>query len=187
MGREELALALKQRGEAEAKKIWQQAEAEAARYRSEKEEAVQRCCLDSDRESERNSFRECQKIAWQVNGELRAMRLSALRDLDRRLWALALDELARLDPERRQQCLDELTAEIPAGDWDRVVCHPGDRAALKKIFSDCRVEGDESVAGGLMVETAGRQVRIDNSLARRLKSLWPELTGTMLADLEGES
>ena len=115
---------------------------------------------------------------------MRNLRLQALQELDRRLWQLALSELAELDPQLRQQCLDALAAEIPPDEWQQVTVHHDDVPAVKKIFPADRIKTDAAIGGGLMVSSDNGDIRVDNSLRKRLEKSWPELSGRMLAELE---
>lgn len=187
MGRQELALALKQRGEAEGQKIWQQVEAEAEQYRSGKQQEVARMNRACDLECAQNSSLECLQLEWRVAKKTRQLRLTALHALDRRIWLLAKDELSRLDPELRQQALSRFAEEIPGGAWCRVWAAPDDVGMVQALFPDCQIDADATLAGGLVVASEDGKIRIDNSLTKRLETLWPELVGQILADLESRS
>ncbi len=184
MGRKELALALQQKGEAEAKTIWQQAEAEAARYRQQRQQEVARQSTDSGRQADRSALQVCRQVDWRVTKKVRALRLQALRALDRRLWQISGAALRRLEPQLRQQCLAGLRAELPASDWQDVTVHAEDAASAKKLFPDARIETDDGCGGGLIVAAKAGAIRIDNTLRKRLENYWPVMVGRILAELE---
>jgi vacuolar-type H+-ATPase subunit E/Vma4 len=184
MGREELAIALQQKGEAQVKAIRQQAEDEAERYRLQCQREVESQAHRCDREADQSAQQECQQVDWLVAKKVRNLRLLALQELGHRLWQLALTELDRLDPQVRRQCLDQLAAELPIDNWHRVTVHPDDAPAAKKLFPGRVIETDVAIGGGLTVSTETGDICIDNSLLRRLGKLWPELSGRILAELE---
>jgi len=184
MGREELAIALQQKGEAQVKALRQQAEDEAERYRLQCQLEVVSQGHRCDREADQSAQQECRQVDWLVVKKVRNLRLQALQELDHRLWQLALTELGRLDSQERRQCLDQLAAELPADSWYRVTVHPDDAPAAKKLFPGVIIETDVAIAGGLTVSTENGDICIDNSLLRRLEKLWPELSGRTLAELE---
>lgn len=184
MGRAELALALRLKGEAEIKAIRQQVEAEAERYRQQRQQEVSRQGDVCELQADQSTRQECRQVDWQVAKHLRSLRLKALQELDRRLWHLLKDEIANLDVLLRRSLLDKLAAEIPKGAWQRVVVHPDDETAAKGIFPDRKIETDMNLGAGLVVETEDGNVRIDNSLLRRLEQIWPELCSQILSGLE---
>lgn len=184
MGREELAIALQQKGEAQVKAIRQQVEDEAERYRRQCQREVVSQGHRCDREADQSARQACRQVDWLVAKKVRNLRLQALQELDRRLWQLALAEFDRLDPQLRQQCLEKLAAELPTNGWQQVTVHSDDAPAAKKLFPGVAIETDAAIGGGLMVRTENGDIRIDNSLLRRLEKLWPELSGRTLAELE---
>jgi vacuolar-type H+-ATPase subunit E/Vma4 len=187
MGREELAAALKQKGEAEVKAIRQAAEAEVERYRQQRWQEVERQGQICDREADWSARQECRQVDWRVAKKVRNLRLQALLALDRRLWQQLLDEIARLKPVARKRLFKELAAELPVLEWESVTVHPDDAGHSKKHFPDCRIETDSTVGAGLIVETEDGNIRIDNSLRQRLHKQWQKLCGEALARIEEQA
>lgn len=184
MGREELAVALKAKGEAEAKAIRQQAEAEVERYRLQRGQEVERQGRICDRDADWTARQECRLVDWRVTKRLRSLRLQALHELDARLWRLLLDEVDRLKPVDRQRLLGELARELPERPWTAVMVHPDDTDQARILFPGSKVIADRTLGGGLVVADQDDDVRIDNSLRCRLGKQWPLICGAALAELE---
>ncbi|PLX79614.1 MAG: hypothetical protein C0615_02210 [Desulfuromonas sp.] len=185
MGREELARALRQKGEQEIESLRKKAESEVEDYRRQREQETARQVLTCDREAEHCAEQECRQLAWRTLKRTRKIRLRALKEIDLRLRQLARDELTRLDAKSRADSFVASLQQIPQGDWQQVTVHPDDRAAANKDFPNCRIMTDEAVIGGVVVESADAKVRVDSSLAGRLEKIWPELSGRIIVELEG--
>ncbi len=184
MGRAELTLALKQKGESEARAIWTQAEAEAERYRQQKEQEAAGKRQHCSRQAEESSLEECRHVEWRVAKRVRRIRLQALQEIALRLEEIARAELPEFVAERRALLLSEAAASLPAAEWAQVTVHPHDVPQARKLFPGKRIATDDAITAGLIVATEAEAVRVDDSLLRRLERIWPELVGRMLAELE---
>lgn len=187
MGREELAAALKERGEAEVRAIRQQVEAEVERYRLQRDQEVVHQGQKCDREAARTARQECRQVDWRVAKRLRSLRLQALQELDRRLWRLMLDEIDHLAPGDRQRLFAALAGELPERSWETVTVHPDDVVHAERLYPACQVLADRTVGAGLIVETDGGDIRVDNSLRCRLQKEWPGHCSAVLTELEREA
>lgn len=186
MGRDELVRALEEKGRAEIEEVRCQVEAEADRYRADKEKEIDRQRHRCREQAADSAGQECRQVIWRVDRLMRSFELQARYELERRLQAVARDELDRLEPGLRRRCLERLGKEIPVGDWERVAVHPDDVEAAERLFSDCRVEDDDRIAGGLAIATGDGKIEINNTLNRRLEALWPEMGCRILKELEGD-
>lgn len=184
MGREELTRALKEKGAAQIESIWQKAREDAEDYRRERKGEVERQSRRCDREAAQSVLQDCRQVDWRVAKSLRRMRLQSQSGLDQKLRRLAGEELAKLDRTTRHRVLGERAAEIPAADWRRVIVHPDDAETVRQYFGHCLVETDRAVGGGLVIETASNELRLDNSLRCRLAMQWPQLCGRIFRELD---
>jgi vacuolar-type H+-ATPase subunit E/Vma4 len=117
--------------------------------------------------------------------DARRIRAAAKAALARRLYELAMSTLRDFRSTRYAELFAALAADLPAGSWQRVVVHPADEALARRHFPDAHIECDAEVDAGLIVETADRRVRVDNTLRTRLDAAWPDLLPAVMKDVHG--
>ncbi|MBW2476369.1 MAG: hypothetical protein JRE63_03480 [Deltaproteobacteria bacterium] len=76
-----------------------------------------------------------------------------------------------------------LHRELPQLPWTTVWVCAADEALAAAAFPDAQVIVEDALAGGLAVATKAGQIKIDNSLACRLKRAWPDLLPRLAKEL----
>ena len=103
-----------------------------------------------------------------------------------RLYRLARGALPKLGREGGAGLFEALAAELFNCRWETVRVNPADEELARLAFPDARIEGDDSLSGGLEASAEGGRVRVDNTLEKRLERAWPELLPVMLDAVERE-
>jgi vacuolar-type H+-ATPase subunit E/Vma4 len=181
MGEHELQEALRVRTQEQIRLVWQTAEAAVTTRRAEVGEH-QRAVLESmAQELATAAAGERRKVLAAAERKLRQQRLATVATLESRLHALAVQLLPGLGMAEDRRLWQALAGELPAAAWQHVRVHPEDLGQARQAFPAAVVEGDATLAGGLVATTADGRIVLDNSLAGRLQLAWSELLTPLLA------
>jgi hypothetical protein len=181
MGEHELQEALRARTEEQIQLLWQAAETAVATRRAEVGEQ-QRSVLEAmARELATAAAGERRRLLATAERGLRQQRLAALAALEVRLHTLAGQLLPALGRGKDRRQWLALAGELPTAAWQRIRVHPDDLDQARQTFPAAAVEGDATLAGGLVAITADGRIVLDNSLAGRLRLAWPELLTPLIA------
>lgn len=180
MGQEELKRALVREAEERIRGLWSGAEAEIAELRDALAERNHLADSESARKREK-ALATLRAESQQRSTEIRRRAcLEAEARLLERLQGLARELLPALVAEQRGRWFAALAEELPDHAWQDVRVHPDDRQQAEKLFLKAVVKADDDIAGGLIVHGEAGRVRVDNSLAKRLERLWPELISRLI-------
>lgn len=183
MAREELESVLRRQGDEQVRELWQQAEAEAARLRSESAAHQERAQQAAAARREGESAAQLERSISAARRQAQQARLAAELALAVRLKRLAVAMLAELGARGGAHLFGLLADEVPAYDWRTVAVHPRDRRLAAQRFKEAEICGDQRISGGLKVADREEQIQIINTLEKRLEHLWPEMLPEMLAEL----
>jgi vacuolar-type H+-ATPase subunit E/Vma4 len=181
MGEHELREALRNDAQARIRDVWQVAEAALAERRAVVARQVAALREEAQRRLAATVAEERRTLLAAATLAARQQQLAAEAGLLDRLKALALRLLPGLCGEDRRRLWLALANELPAADWERIVVHPDDLETARLTFPMTEIVAAVALAGGLVAETAGGRVVVDNSLAGRLKQGWPGLQTALLA------
>lgn len=138
---------------------------------------------------------QCRSAADQADGNVRRkMEVAARRraanlatraeqELNDRLYGMARRYLSEMFGENRAEIFTRLAREIPDGEWRTVTVHPNDESMAKDLFPQAEIISDDQMIGGLIASSAKGDVRVDNTLGKRLERLWPRLAPGIIRDL----
>ncbi|ALC14888.1 V-type ATP synthase subunit E [Desulfuromonas soudanensis] len=183
MSQRELLAALQQEGEARIAALWQEAEMEAEALRAENAgrlealETGMRAALEEEKEEARRP------ILAQAAATVQRLTLAAEERVAQRLRTLAEEHLPQLRTGPYAETFAALVAELPAAAWARVALHPDDREKGASSFPGALLRSDPAIAGGVEVETAGGEIRVVNTLDKRLERAWPELLPVLMKEV----
>jgi vacuolar-type H+-ATPase subunit E/Vma4 len=186
MSREKLKDSLISKSDARALDIWQKAELQLEQYRQEVDDRSAEQLRETQSQQKRQLEQKLDQLANRSAKRARRIRLFAEERFANRLWQLAIGQLVDLTSKQKADCLRQLAAELPELDWESITVHPIDRQQAVELFPDCHIDTDPDLIGGVLAVTADGAVRIDNSLLKRLKQLWPKLSGEVLDTLKAE-
>lgn len=183
MGQSELEAALRKGGDEKIREIWAAVEAEAAGLRRETADLLGR-----ERQAERARCEQqirALQTAKNTAAEQRVerCRLEAEAALALRLLSLAKGLLEEFALAGGRRLFLALVAEIPRYSWKLVRVNPRDRKACAGCFPEVEIAQTDKISAGLEVQDAAQQVRIINTLEKRLAHLWPELLPELMAEL----
>jgi V/A-type H+-transporting ATPase subunit E len=177
-------------GEEKVKAFWQEAEAEVQRYTVAEETALaeekRRCRMQREQallELGRSLMREVEEKVWQRQSLVEA-RLAG------RLHELATKELSWLREQCGSRLLTTLAGELPAAVvWEQVRVSEREVELARQLFPGAQVQGDRSIAAGLVAQSAHGKIMVVNTLEKRLERAWPQLLPEMLRALrrDGEN
>ncbi|MEY7848981.1 V-type ATP synthase subunit E [Natrarchaeobius sp. A-rgal3] len=173
--------------------IRDEARARAENIRSEgetrAEEIVDAAEADADEileSAEREVDREIEQLREQrlssAKLEAKQQRLEARRDVLGDVREAVEDELATLGDEREQltrELLDGASVEFEAGDDVSVYGREGDADLIASIledeaYADYEYAGSYDCLGGVVVESEGSRVRVNNTFDSVLEDVWED-------------
>ena len=183
MGQEELKRALVREAEERVRSLWSEAEAEIAELRDELAERNYRADTEAARKRQSDSAALQAESQQRITGFRRRACLEAESRLLERLQELARELLPSFVAQHREKWFAALVEELPEHAWQQVSVHPDDIPQAEKLFVDAELKADDGIVGGLIVKGAGGRVQVDNSLAKRLERLWPELISLLIGKI----
>jgi V/A-type H+-transporting ATPase subunit E len=160
--------------EAEAEEIVAEAERDAEEIRSEREAEVA-----STIEQEREQRLSSAKL------EAKQKRLEARRNVLGEVRAAAEEEIANIDGDDREELTRELlaaaTEEFGADDELAVHGHEDDEALIESLLDEAGLDGyfagEYDCLGGVVVESEGSRIRVNNTFDSILDDVWEENLG----------
>ncbi|MFB6125155.1 MAG: V-type ATP synthase subunit E [Halanaeroarchaeum sp.] len=156
--------------EAEAEEIVAEAEAEAEEIRAEKEREI-----EAEIEQEREQRLSSAKL------EAKQERLEARRSTLQEVREAVEAEIANLDRDTREELtrelLDAAAAEFEDVDAVEVSGRAEDEELLREILADYdgyEYAGTYDCLGGVVVESEGSRIRVNNTFDSVLESVWED-------------
>ena len=183
MGVSELKIALRQDGEACARKFWQQAEAAVEKRRKEISAELEHLRDETGRSLQAEEARLRNNLLLEARAKATGCRLHAEAAMELRLMEMAGRVLGEMIGHSRQQIWQALCRELPEYPWTNLRVHPEDLTIARQAFPAAAIECDEAIVGGLVAADAKGSIRIDNSLPRRLTRAWPDLLPSLMKAL----
>lgn len=180
MGESELKIALQREGDEQVRAFWQAAEEQVGKRRRELKAEQEQLRNEAERKLQAEISRRRNKLLAEAQTRAMASRLRAEAAIDDRLRGLAAQLLAELAEDNREDLWQALCAELPPAEWSRVIVSQTDRELASQYFPTAEIESDDRLAGGLIASNHGGTVRVDNSLACRLRRAWPDLLPQMI-------
>lgn len=183
MGHRELLIALRRKGEEQARSL----RAECSRNEVElRAAAAERLLLLKGEAGERRAA-ECaelrRRILAEAGHEASLVRQRAEHDLAMRLERLARECLPRLRDGGYPALLARLAAELPAGEWGEVRVNPGDRELAAPLFPGARITPVPDICGGFEAISGDGRLTVVNTLESRLEKGWADLLPPLIAAL----
>lgn len=175
--------ALRCKGDRKAIALWQEAEAEAASQQHEWQRRVDQARNDLERSLTHFEKETLEPRLTTASTRSRQGCCQTEIDLAQRLYRLAGEQLPTLAGERSPALFERLAAEIPDQDWALVRVNVQDRDAAERIFPQCTIETVPEIAAGLEVASEDGEIRIDNTLNKRLERAWPDLIAAIMEEL----
>ena len=182
MGESELKIALQREGEEQVRAFWQAAEKKVAKRRQELKEEQEQLRLEAERQLQSEVSRRRNSLLAESRMQVMASRLHAEALLDERLQGLASQLLTELTEKNREVLWQALCAELPPAEWGQITVSQASQGLAARDFPMAEIELDDAIAGGL-IATSSSGVRVDNSLACRLRRAWPDLLPQLMSEL----
>ncbi len=183
MGQDELKKALVVEAEERIRTFWSAAEAELDTLRDQ-------VALQREEQDARTARQLAAAVAdlrascrQQALDEERRTVLQAESDLAERMLSLAGTLLPQMIAADRKVWLTRLAEELPIHPWEEVHVSPEDLDAAAELFPGAQVSPVETLAGGVIVTAGGGNIRIDNSLEKRLERRWLEILPLLFAEI----
>jgi vacuolar-type H+-ATPase subunit E/Vma4 len=179
----ELIDSLKKAAEERNRQIWKDAEAEAARVRSEAANKLDSLRAETAGTQSAMARTLLAQSISQAQNRARIIRLSAEKEVSARLYAAALSSLPALRKRSYDAVFMKLARELPQLDWQSVRVHPDDVPLARKLFPSVEIVADASITGGLDVSTLDGAIRIVNTFEKRLERAWGEIQPALIRDV----
>jgi len=165
---------------ARAREIRESAEAEGDEIVAEAEADAEEIVAEREREVERAVEQEREQTLSSAQLEAKQQRLSARRDVLGEVRDAVEEEIATLSRGDREELSRELLEDALAEFDDDVVevyGRPEDTDVLEGILADYgRAEygGEHDCLGGVVVESEGSRVRVNNTFDSVLEDVWED-------------
>jgi len=176
------AAEIRSEAEREAEEIREQARADAEEIREQREREVERR-IEQERDQRLSS----------ANLEAKQKRLATRRELLQQVRESVEDALVDLDESTREELtrelLDAASEEFDRGDDVTVYGRPDDRDLVESIleaYDGYEYGGEYDCMGGVVVESEGSRIRINNTFDSVLEDVWQDNTGGISATLFDE-
>ncbi len=180
MGCKELIESLRRAADERIKKIWEDADAEADRIRSEDSNKLDQLRANCSR-TESMAVTTAQIAAVsEANNRSRTNLLTAEKALSDRLFSLALSSLHLLRNSRYRETFGKMAREIPPLPWKTVRVNPEDVDIARSIFKGADVIPDGTITGGVDAMTDEGKIRITNTFEKRLERAWVDILPELL-------
>lgn len=173
-------------GEEKIRAIRLQAENEVLAFHKEKEASLaeerKRCQLQGQQllmEFGRGLMVDAEEDAWLRQSE-------AERQLADRLYELAQKELPWLREQCGSRLLETCAKELPRTKWRKLRVHVSQVDLARKLFPEAKIEGDDTISGGLVAESADGKIMVINTLEKRLERSWPRILPEFIRTLRKE-
>ena len=183
MGQAELKAALQREAEMRAQKLWQRAETMVEARRQEVEQDAANIEAEAERLLAKSAAAARSRILSKAQQEASACRLETTEELSLRLQKQAHQMLPEIGRQGGSKLWFALHRELPKLPWETVWVCDADVALAKEAFPNAHIIVEDALAGGLAVATKEGQIKIDNSLACRLRRAWSDLLPLLVKEL----
>ncbi len=184
---------IRDEAEAQAEQILEEAEAEADAIIAEAEAEAEQIQEQAEAEVEREIKREREQRLSSANLEAKQQRLEARRDALATVRERVEGEIESLPEDQRRELTEVLLAdaaeEFADADSVQVYGRAEDEALLEDLVADYdgfAVAGEYDCLGGVVVESEGGRLRINNTFDSVLEDVWEDnlkaLSDTLFED-----
>jgi len=126
-----------------------------------------------------------ESLLSEARNAARAVRLTAEKELSTRLYRTARESLHVLRNERYRDIFESLARELPPDEWEVVKVRGDDREIAKGCFPGSEILEEKGISGGFEAVTKGGNIRIVNTLEKRLERAWAEMLPEIMKDVYG--
>ena len=183
MSHELLIQDLRLKGEENIRAIWQDAEAEVEQYKADASNDIEQKKLHNQHEQNLAYEALSKSYLLEAENKARKIRTETEDKLAERLYALARTALDQFRMHDYEELFITLAKEIPSREWESVRVNPADESLARQLFSQSQLIGDESISGGLEVIGSQSNIRIVNTLEKRLERAWPTILPEVYAQI----
>lgn len=166
--------------------IWEQARKEAGTARTEQEQKFEPVRRAGEAKIAEEEQRAAAVLIRAAEKEASARCDDARRELARRLFSLALEQLEQVREYDYGAIFERLTAELPPADWEQVRVSPLDEELARRAFPNAEIIPDETMRGGLDAVCDSGGFRVVSTLQQRLEKAWPYVLPSLLREIEEE-
>ena len=186
MGHRELIESLRKDGDETISRLWSEVKAEAKKIDGETLLRIADLRKKYQKEQEAAAKREEESIISGVISKAHLIKLSAERDLLKRLFPLALPCLSELRDDGYREVFSLLAKELPDIQWKDVHVNPQDVEIAQEHFPDSNCIPDENISGGLKVIREDGRICIANTFEKRLENAWEDLLPLLIHSIYKE-
>jgi V/A-type H+-transporting ATPase subunit E len=172
---------IREEAEAEAESIIEAAEADAESIIEEAEADAESIIEEAKADVERQIEREREQRVSSANLTAKQRRLEARRDALETVKERVEAEVESLDPDTRESLTRDLLeaagVEFEDADTVTVYCRSEDEDLLVDILEDYEgyeLGGEYDCLGGVIVESEGSRIRVDNTFDSVLEEVWDD-------------
>jgi len=94
-------------------------------------------------------------------------------EFSKRIEKYSIKLLITLREKDYNTIFKKLVMELPKYAWENIIVSPDDVPAAKHFFPKANIESNNSIIGGLKVESKNREIAIDNTLNKRFEKICP--------------
>jgi vacuolar-type H+-ATPase subunit E/Vma4 len=182
MSCKELIESLKQAADERMLRIWDDAEAEAAKIRADSESRLELLRKETAAKQKASAADQVNRAVSDAKNRARVLRLSSEKNVSGRLYKAARALLPVLRSRSSEALFQTLAKELPPGPWQTVRVHPADAALAKKCFPGAEITADERISGGMEVSAKSGAIVVVNTFEKRLERAWGDMQPEMIKD-----
>ena len=174
---------LRQRADRDVDAIWQKARADAEACREQAARDLEDARVATARHVTERTRAAAAAAMMTAETEARRIRTAATAAVAERVHALAAVALARARDADYPAAFAALVRELPSRQWETIVVNPADEQLARQQIAGARIVCDLAIGLGAIATAEGGRVRVDNTLAARLESAWPDLLPQVMRDV----
>ncbi len=183
MGCKELIESLRASGDEKIAALRAGAGQEAEKVRADAGRAIEALRANHERRKAGLAAEIAAERVSKAQESARQVMLAAEMKLCDRLFALARSSLRTLRNEGYRDVFRSFAAELPRFAWKTARVNPDDADLARTFFPEAAIIPDETITGGLIVETEGGSVRVDNTFEKRLERAWEEMLPEIMKEV----
>jgi vacuolar-type H+-ATPase subunit E/Vma4 len=186
MGCKELIESLRRAADEKIVSIWNEAEGEADKVKSDITQKVDQVRADFERKKSWAVGEKIVRALSDANGTARTRRFAAEKEVADRLFSLATASLATLRNSGYHEVFKAMVRELPSLPWKTVRVNPDDATLAKEHFPGVEIIQDGTITGGVDAMIESGKVRVVNTFEKRLERIWADILPGMIKDVYGE-
>lgn len=183
MNVEKLKQALLKQAKEQIEKYYSDADKEVEKFRVDKICELEQFKAEYNKKMEKELEKKRTEILADANKKARKMLVLAEDEFAKKVYALALAELASLRDDTYCDCFERLVRELPEYHWEEVTVNHQDVSLAAKFFPDVRINVSNRITGGFEVSAKSGTITVNNTFEKRLERAFSNIIVELLKEV----